>query len=54
MQEWMREAVNVLQLEVKMGSVKVRLLNAVDLYVQSFATAALARAPLPLRIPLLP
>jgi CRISPR-associated protein Cas1 len=53
MPEWMREAVNVLQLEIKMGSAKVRLLNAVDLYVQSFATAALSRAPLPLKIPLL-
>lgn len=53
MQEWMREAVDVLQLEIKMGSAKVRLLNAVDLYVQSFATAALSRAPLPLKIPLL-
>lgn len=53
MQEWMREAVNVLQLEIKMNSAKVRLLHAVDLYVQSFATAALSRAPLPLKIPLL-
>lgn len=53
MPEWMREAVNVLQLEIKIGSAKVRLLNAVDLYVQSFATAALSRAPLPLKIPLL-
>lgn len=53
MPEWMREAVSVLQLEIKMGPVKVRLLNAVDLYVQSFATAALSRAPLPLKIPLL-
>ena len=53
MPEWMREAVNVLQLEIKMGPAKVRLLNAVDLYVQSFATAALSRAPLALKIPLL-
>jgi hypothetical protein len=43
----------VLQLEIKIGSAKVRLLNAVDLYVQSLATAALSRAPLPLKIPLL-
>jgi CRISPR/Cas system-associated endonuclease Cas1 len=53
MEEWMRQAVSVLQLEVVMSKTKVRLLNAIDLYVQSFATAALSRAPLPLRIPLL-
>jgi CRISPR-associated protein Cas1 len=53
MQEWMRQAVTVLQAEVKIGQAKVRLLNAVDIYVQSFAVAALARAPFPLRIPML-
>jgi CRISP-associated protein Cas1 len=53
MQEWMREAVKVLTQEVKMPTGKVRLLHAMDIYVQSFADAALARAPLPLKIPLL-
>jgi CRISPR-associated protein Cas1 len=54
MQEWMRQAVTVLQAEIKMGQAKVRLLNAVDIYVQSFAEAALARAPFPLKMPMLP
>jgi CRISPR-associated protein Cas1 len=54
MEEWMRQAVSVLQLEVVMNKTKVRLLNAVDIYVQSFATATLARAPLPLKSPMLP
>lgn len=53
MEEWIRQAVSVLQLEVVMGRNKVRLLNAIDLYVQSFATATLSRAPLPLRIPMM-
>lgn len=53
MQEWMREAVSVLQLETTINKNKVRLLNAIDLYVQSFANAALARTPQPLKIPLL-
>ena len=54
MEEWMRQAVAVLQTEVSMSRSKVRLLNAIDLYVQSFADAALARSPFPLRIPMLP
>jgi CRISPR-associated protein Cas1 len=54
MEEWMRQAVAVLQVEVPVNRNKMRLLNAVDVYVQSFADAALARAPLPLRIPMLP
>jgi CRISPR-associated protein Cas1 len=54
MEEWMRQAVTVLQAEVRIGKARVRLLNAIDLYVQSFAHAALARAPLPLRFPILP
>jgi CRISP-associated protein Cas1 len=54
MQEWMRQAVTVLQAEIKIGQAKVRLLNAVDIYVQSFAEAALARAPFPLKMPMLP
>jgi CRISPR-associated protein Cas1 len=54
MDEWMRQAVSVLQSEITMRKNKLRLLNAIDLYVQSFATAALARASLPLRFPMLP
>jgi hypothetical protein len=54
MQEWMRQSVSVLQLEVFMNGTKSRLLNAIDIYVQSFADAALSRMPLPLRIPMLP
>ena len=54
MQEWMRQSVSVLQLEVPLGGSRVRLLNAIDLYVQSFANAAMSRMPLPLRIPMLP
>jgi len=54
MQEWMRQAVSVLQLEVSINRNKLRLLNAVDVYVQSFADAALTRMPLPLKIPMLP
>jgi CRISPR-associated protein Cas1 len=53
MAEWMKHVVNVLTVEVPMGRAKVRLLNAIDLYVQSFAAAALARTSLPLRIPML-
>lgn len=54
MEEWMRRAVAVLQLEVSINRNKMRLLNAIDVYVQSFADAALARIPLPLKIPMLP
>jgi CRISPR-associated protein Cas1 len=54
MEEWMRQAVAVLQLEVPLNRNKVRLLNAVDIYVQSFADSALARMPLLLKIPMLP
>jgi hypothetical protein len=54
MEEWMRQAVKALTLEVQAGKARVRLLNAIDLYVRSFADAALARAPLPLRPPMLP
>ena len=53
MEEWMRQAVSVLQLEITMHKNKVRLLNAIDLYVQSFTTAALARTPFPLKFPML-
>jgi CRISP-associated protein Cas1 len=54
MQEWMRQAVTVLQLEVSINRNKMRLLNAIDVYVQSFADAAMSRMPLALRIPMLP
>ena len=53
MPEWMKQAVKVLTSEVVMGKSRVRLLNAIDLYVQSFADATLARASTPLRIPML-
>lgn len=53
MQEWMRQAVSVLQLEVPLNRSKLRLLNAIDIYVQSFADAALSRTQLPLKIPML-
>ena len=54
MEEWMRQAVSVLQQEVPMGKTKVRLLNAIDLSVQSFANATLTRLPAPLKFPMLP
>jgi CRISPR-associated protein Cas1 len=54
MQEWMRQAVSVLQLEVAINRNKMRLLNAIDVYVQSFADAALSRTPSLLKIPMLP
>jgi CRISPR-associated protein Cas1 len=54
MQEWMRQAVSVLQLEVSINRNKMRLLNAVDVYVQSFADAAMTRMPSLLKIPMLP
>lgn len=54
MQEWMRQSVSVLQLEVLMKRNKIRLLNAIDLYVQSFADAAMSRMPLTLKTPMLP
>jgi CRISP-associated protein Cas1 len=54
MQEWMRQAVSVLQLEVSVNRNKMRLLNAIDVYVQSFADAAMTRTPSLLKIPMLP
>lgn len=54
MEEWMRQAVSVLQQEVLMGKTKVRLLNAIDLSVQSFANATLTRLPTQLKFPMLP
>ena len=54
MEEWMRQAAKLLAEEVQMGKAKVRLLNAIDLYVQSFADATLLRTNHRLRIPMLP
>lgn len=54
MQEWMRQAVSVLQLEVPINRNKLRLLNAIDVYVQSFADATMSRMPLALKMPMLP
>jgi CRISPR/Cas system-associated endonuclease Cas1 len=54
MQEWMRQAVSVLQIEVAINRNKMRLLNAIDLYVESFAGASMSRTPLLLKIPMLP
>jgi CRISPR-associated protein Cas1 len=54
MQEWMRQAVSVLQLEVSINRNKLRLLNGIDVYIQSFADAAMARMPSLLKIPMLP
>jgi CRISPR-associated protein Cas1 len=54
MNEWMRQAVSVLQLEVSIKRSKLRLLSAIDIYVQSFADAAMSRMPLALKIPMLP
>lgn len=53
MEDWMRQAVQVLAAEVVLGNARVRLLSAIDLYVQSFANAALVRANPPLKFPLL-
>lgn len=53
MEDWIRHVVKVLTLEVSHGRAKVRLLGYIDLYVRSFAAAALARANLPLKIPIL-
>lgn len=53
MKEWMQQVVKVLALEVPMGKSKVRFLNAIDLYVQSFADAAMLRTNSKLKIPML-
>ncbi len=54
MKAWVPKAAEVLTATVRMAGAKVRLLNAIDLYVQSFATASQRpqTAP-PLRIPVL-
>jgi CRISPR-associated protein Cas1 len=53
MDDWIPVAAGLLTKEVPMNKTKVRFLPAIDLYVESFATATVARAPLPLRIPML-
>lgn len=53
MKEWMQQVVKVLTLEVPMGKNKMRLLNAIDLYIQSFADATMLRTDYSLRIPML-
>ena len=54
MKEWMAQVVQVLSCEVRMGKTKMRFLNAIDLYVQSFADATLMRTHSKLKIPMLP
>ena len=49
--EWMPQAVQILQQGVTMARGQVRLLNAIDDYVRSFAHATTANQPLPLNIP---
>ena len=53
MKEWMAQVVQVLSCEVRMGKTKMRFLNAIDLYVQSFADATLMRTNSKLKIPML-
>ena len=53
MKDWLPRAAALLTTETPMGKGRVRMLNAIDLYVQSFADAALMRVPAPLRIPML-
>lgn len=53
MQEWMKHVVKVLAKELPVGRMKVRLLGAIDLYVQSFAKAAISRTNQPLKFPML-
>jgi CRISPR-associated protein Cas1 len=53
MKDWIPEAAAVLAAEVRAKTGRVRLLHATDLYVQSFADAALRRNHRPLAIPML-
>ena len=53
MSAWIPLAAGLLAKEVPMGRAKVRLLNAIDLYIESFATATILALPLPLQIPML-
>lgn len=54
MEQWVRDVVQILTEEHKTTHGKIRLLNAIDLYVQSFAYATLLRRDHPLKIPMLP
>lgn len=54
MEAWMKQVVHVLALELPLGRARVRLLNAIDLYIRSFAAAAMARTDLPLTFPMIP
>lgn len=54
MQTWVPKAAAVLTETVKMGGANLRLINAVDLYIQSFANATLHGTTGMLRIPPLP
>ena len=49
-----RHAVQFVREVAPFEAMKLRLLNAIDIYVQSFADAAMTRMPLPLKIPMLP
>ena len=51
--EWMPQAVQILTQEVLMGGSRIRLLNAIDIYVRSFASTATEKKSPPLNIPLL-
>lgn len=53
MEEWMRQAVKVLAIEVLMSKAHIRLLNTIDIYVQSFAEAAMTRTDSRLKVPML-
>lgn len=54
MKTWVPRAAAVLTETVRMGGANVRLINAIDLYVQSFATATLQGTTGTLKIPPLP
>ena len=54
MKEWGHEAASTLTKTVTMGKAKIRLINAIDLYIQSFADATLHDSINSLRIPPLP
>lgn len=54
MTEWIRDVVQILTEKHTASHGNVRLLHAIDLYIQSFAYATLLRRDHPLKIPLLP
>lgn len=51
MQQWMPQAVQILQQEVAMPRGNIRLLNAIDDYIRSFAQATLKQPAPPLSLP---